>query len=35
MPLNPDGTIRGLNGYTEVTTAYGERQMRVGVRMGW
>ncbi len=35
MTLNPDGTIRGLNGYTEVTSAYGERQMRIGVRLGW
>jgi hypothetical protein len=35
MTLNPDGTIRGLNGYTEVTGAFGERQLRVGVRLGW
>lgn len=35
LGLNPDGTIRNLNGYTEVTGAYGERQLRVGVRMGW
>ena len=35
LQLNPDGTVRNLNGYAEVTSAYGERQMRVGVRMGW
>ena len=35
LQLNPDGSIRNLNGYTEVTSSYGERQMRVGVRFGW
>ena len=35
MQLNPDGSIRNLNGYAEVTSAYGERQMRVGMRLGF
>ena len=35
LQLNPDGTVRNLNGFAEVTSAYGERQMRVGVRFGW
>ena len=35
LQLNPDGTVRNLNGFAEVTSAFGERQMRVGVRMGW
>jgi hypothetical protein len=35
LQLNPDGSIRNLNGFTEVTGAYGERQLRVGVRFGW
>jgi hypothetical protein len=35
LQLNPDGTVRNLNGFTEVTGAYGERQLRVGVRLGW
>jgi len=35
MTLNPDGTIRALNGYTEITGASGERQVRVGLRLGW
>ncbi len=35
MQLNPDGSIRNLNGYAEVTSAYGERQMRVGLRLGF
>jgi hypothetical protein len=37
MTLNPDGTIRALNGYTEITatTVATERQLRIGVRMGW
>jgi hypothetical protein len=37
--LNPDGSIRNLNGYTEVTgtrnTKTSERQFRVGVRIGF
>jgi Carboxypeptidase regulatory-like domain/TonB dependent receptor-like, beta-barrel len=35
LQLNPDGTVRNLNGFSEVTTSFGERQMRVGVRFGW
>lgn len=35
LQLNPDGSIRNLNGYTEITGTYGERQLRVGVRVGW
>ena len=35
LQLNPDGTVRNLNGFSEVTGAYGERQLRVGMRLGW
>jgi hypothetical protein len=35
LQLNPDGTVRNLNGYAEVTSAYGERQLRIGTRLGW
>lgn len=35
LQLNPDGTVRNLNGFSEVTSAYGERQARLGVRIGW
>ena len=35
LQLNPDGSVRNLNGFTEVTSSYGERQVRLGVRMGW
>ena len=38
LQLNPDGTIRNLNGYTEIRSTTGsksERQMRVGVRLGF
>jgi hypothetical protein len=35
LQLNPDGTVRNLNGFSEVTSAFGERQMRVGLRLGW
>jgi hypothetical protein len=35
LQLNPDGTVRNLNGFAEVTGAYGERQARIGVRFGW
>ena len=35
LRLNPDGTIRDLNGFAEVLTASNERQVRVGVRLGW
>jgi hypothetical protein len=38
LQLNPDGTIRNLNGYTEITSTTGsksERQVRVGLRFGF
>jgi hypothetical protein len=38
LQLNPDGTIRNLNGYTEVTSTRGrfsERQLRLGLRIGF
>ena len=35
LQLNPDGSVRNLNGFAEVTGAYGERQLRVGMRLGW
>ena len=38
LQLNPDGSIRNLNGYTEITGTTGsksERQVRVGIRFGF
>ena len=39
LRLNPDGSIRDLNGYTEITSttdgSRSERQMRVGIRLGF
>jgi hypothetical protein len=39
LQLNPDGTIRNLNGYTEITgtrnTKTSERQFRFGLRIGF
>jgi hypothetical protein len=38
LQLNPDGSIRNLNGYTEITGTTGsksERQVRVGLRFGF
>jgi hypothetical protein len=35
LQLNPDGTIRNLNGFSEISSSFGERQMRVGLRLGW
>jgi len=38
LQLNPDGTIRNLNGYTEITSTRGrfsERQLRLGLRIGF
>ncbi len=35
LQLNPDGTVRNLNGFATVTSAFGERQLRVGIRLGW
>jgi Carboxypeptidase regulatory-like domain/TonB dependent receptor-like, beta-barrel len=37
LRLNPDGTVRDLNGYAVITSTQdgSERQVRVGVRLGW
>jgi hypothetical protein len=38
LQLNPDGSIRNLNGYTEITGTSGsksERQVRLGLRIGF
>jgi hypothetical protein len=38
LQLNPDGTIRNLNGYTEITGTSGtksERQVRLGIRFAF
>ena len=35
LRLNPDGTIRDLNGFAEILDATNERQVRLGVRLGW
>jgi hypothetical protein len=35
LRLNPDGTIRDLNGFAEVLSASNERQIRLGIRLGW
>jgi hypothetical protein len=38
LQLNPDGSIRNLNGYTEITSTTGsksERQLRLGLRFGF
>ena len=38
LQLNPDGSIRSLNGYTEITSTTGsksERQVRLGIRFGF
>jgi TonB dependent receptor len=37
LQLNPDGTVRNLNGFSEITGVFAgsERQLRVGVRLGW
>jgi hypothetical protein len=38
LQLNPDGSIRSLGGYTEITSTSGsksERQLRVGLRLGF
>jgi len=38
LQLNPDGSIRNLNGYTEITSTTGsksERQLRLGIRLGF
>ena len=35
MILNPDGSIRSLGGYTEITTASAERQFRLALRLSF
>ncbi len=35
LRLNPDGTIRDLNGFGEVLSSSGERQIRLGLRLSW
>jgi hypothetical protein len=37
LRLNPDGTVRDLNGYAVVTATndLSERQVRFGIRLGW
>jgi hypothetical protein len=38
LQLNPDGSIRNLNGYTEITSTTGsrsERLVRAGIRLGF
>jgi len=37
LRLNPDGTVRDLNGFAVVTGTQdgSERQIRFGVRVGW
>src|SRR6266545_1166411 len=35
LRLNSDGTIRDLNGFAEILDATNERQLRIGLRLGW
>ncbi|MGH9203075.1 MAG: hypothetical protein ACRD2A_17760, partial [Vicinamibacterales bacterium] len=35
LRLSPDGTVRDLNGFAEILGASNERQVRIGVRLGW
>jgi hypothetical protein len=35
LRLNPDGSVRDLNGFAEVTESTNERQVRIGLRFGW
>lgn len=35
MTLNPDGTVEALGGYSEITSAQGERIIRFGLRIGF
>lgn len=35
LQLNPDGSIRNLNGFSEISSSYGERQFRLGIRFGF
>ena len=33
LQLNPDGSVRNLNGFAEVTSASEERQLQIGIRI--
>ncbi len=37
LRLNPDGSVRDLNGFAVITSTQdgSERQIRFGVRVGW
>jgi hypothetical protein len=35
LRLNPDGSLRDLNGFAEVVESANERQVRFGLRLGW
>jgi hypothetical protein len=35
MTTNPDGSIKALNGYTEITSATGERQARFALKLSF
>jgi Carboxypeptidase regulatory-like domain/TonB dependent receptor-like, beta-barrel/TonB-dependent Receptor Plug Domain len=35
MSLNPDGTVRSLGGFSEISSARDERQFRFGLRLGF
>ena len=37
LRLNPDGTVRALNGFATITSTQGgsERQVRFGLRAQW
>jgi hypothetical protein len=35
MSLNTDGSVRALGGYTEITSATGERQIRFAAKVSF
>jgi hypothetical protein len=35
LRLDPDGSVRDLNGFSEVLSSWGERQFRLGVRLSF
>jgi hypothetical protein len=35
MTLNSDGSVRALNGFTEITGASGERQIRFAAKISF
>lgn len=35
MRLNPDGTVQDLRGFSEITSAFGEREFRIGLRLAF